>query len=54
MTQIKKYHRLKPFENKEKAFEITINSIFRYFSCTRAKMVETNYTRKDQWEIPRK
>ena len=54
MTQILKYHRFKPFKNKEQTFEITVNSAFHNFSCTRAKMAETNYTRKVHWEMARK
>jgi len=54
MTQIKEYHWFKLFKNKEQTFEITVKSIYRYFSCTRSKMAETNCTRKDHWEIARK
>ena len=54
MTQIKKYHRFNVFKNIEQTFEITVNSASHYFSCTRAKMADTNYTRKVHWEIARR
>ena len=54
MTEIKKYHWFNVFKNKEQTFEITVNLASHYFSYTRAKMADTNYTRKVHWEIARR